>query len=71
MNSTHSGIDISTETLTPDMVRHFIYPVRHKGVMVKELQKGCLCVHAFDRLGGVGSEKDFVDRTILKHMILP
>lgn len=28
-------------------------------------------MHAFDRLGGVGSERDFVDRTILKHMILP
>lgn len=39
--------------------------------MVKEFQKGCLCVHTFDRLGGVGVERDFVDRNILKHMILP
>lgn len=71
MNSPHSGIDISTETFTPDMVRHFICPIRYRGDMVKEFQKGCLCVHAFDRLGGGGSERDFVDRTSLKHMILP
>lgn len=48
MNSTHNGVDISTKTHTQDMVRHFIYPVRHKGDVVKAFQKYFLSVHAFD-----------------------
>ena len=54
------------------MVRHLLHiPVRHKRDVVKEFQKGFLCVHAFVGCVRVRSKKDFVDRTILKLMVLP